>query len=73
MKTADLNTAIAEAERFLQRARALQKEIHGNDDPVMKLADRNLVSSYIWGSAASGACRRASMDLTRALAELRRK
>jgi hypothetical protein len=58
MDTTRLETAIAEAERFLNQARELQAE--------------QSAAKYITGSRLSGATRRASMDLTRALADLRR-
>lgn len=60
MNIRTLQAAIAEAERFLDLARELQ-------------AQSNHTSwSFITGTRASGATRRASMDLTRALADLRR-
>ena len=60
MNTRTLTTAIAAAERFLDLARELQAQA-GHADWI-----------YVTGTAASGATRRASMDLTRALADLRR-
>jgi hypothetical protein len=55
-----LRCAIAQAERFLAAAKELQAQSdHTSWD-------------WIVGTRASGACRRASMDLTRALADLRR-
>jgi hypothetical protein len=59
-----LDAAIAEAERFLAAARRLrERELsRGRDD-----------GRLIWASKESGACRRASMDLTRALADLRQR
>jgi hypothetical protein len=59
-----LDAAIAEAERFLVAARRLQeREIsRGRDD-----------GRLIWHSKESGACRRACLDLTRALADLRQR
>jgi hypothetical protein len=57
MTTRTLQTAINEAERFLDLARELQSDS---------------ANSYYTGSKTSGATRRASMDLTRALADLRR-
>lgn len=58
-----LITAVTEAHRFLARAEELQQkydELQGSlQDPFL-------------GSKESGAVRRASMDLTRALAELRK-
>jgi hypothetical protein len=59
MNTRTLQTAIAEAERFLDLARELQAEQRG-------------ACVYFTASKATGSTRRASMDLTRALADLRR-
>jgi len=64
MDRAKLAIAVSEAERFIKRARALPKpeayEMHGR--------------SYTNDSfpKEQGAIKRASMDLTRALADLRR-
>jgi len=56
-----LNTAIAEAKRFIKRAEAAKKRNYkGNGEYVL------------WFSKESAAAKRASMDLTRALAELRK-
>lgn len=59
-----LAAAVAEAERFIKRAKALPKprpyESHGRS-----LIDDNFPREQ-------GAIRRASMDLTRSLADLRR-
>lgn len=67
--------AVREAERFIARARELLKE----DDRVKRLkkeAEKEGCCEYIagpfQGSRESGSARRASMDLTRALAEMRR-
>lgn len=60
MNRVGLTKAIAEAKRFLQVA---QKA----------LADVPEHGSYICGTKHTAATRRASMDLTRALAELRGK
>jgi hypothetical protein len=57
MNARTLQAAINEAERFLDLARELQPEF---------------ANGYYHGSKVSGATRRASMDLTRALADLRR-
>lgn len=57
-----LNAAIHEAERFLAAARRLQQR----DDYQQTAA-----AGRLWPSADTGACRRASMDLTRSLAVLR--
>ena len=58
-----VNVAVAEAERFLARAHALLI-VDNQTEP----ADR----SVYYGSKETGALRRASMDLTRALADLRK-
>ena len=55
-----LDTAIHEANRFLARADKWRACMEAD-----KLA-------YLSGSAEGGACKRASLDLTRALAELRK-
>ena len=67
--------AVREAERFIARARKLLKE----DDRVKQLekeAEKEgryvHISGPFYGSRESGSARRASMDLTRALAEMRR-
>ena len=60
MNPKTLQAAIIEAERFLD----LAKELH------MQSAHVNWMD--IQGTARSGAVRRASMDLTRALTDLRR-
>lgn len=59
-----LQEAIAEAERFIAKAKAAEvrgvsRSIAG-DEPAM------------WACKENGAVRRASLDLTRALAELRK-
>ncbi len=56
-----LNTAIEEAKRFLGTASEAKKQARVVGD-----------HTFIDGGRASGACKRASMDLTRALADLRK-
>jgi hypothetical protein len=56
-----LNSAIAEAERFLVKAKELQNK-----------EGEKLNRGYLTGNALTGSVRRASMDLTRALAEMRK-
>ena len=51
--------AVAEAERFIRYANKMLAAAEERGDTVL------------FGSKESGACRRASLDLTRALAELR--
>ncbi|MEY2690230.1 MAG: hypothetical protein RL375_4430 [Pseudomonadota bacterium] len=70
MKYGQLDTAISEAQRFLKRAAAIKSQ-QRRVDPVQRLA---AMDSYIdAGPRETGALRRASMDLTRALADLRRR
>jgi hypothetical protein len=60
MNPRTLQVAITEAERFLRLAQELQAQANHTH------------FAWVKGTAASGATRRASMDLTRALADLRR-
>ena len=60
MKIDKLTDAMKEAERFLVKA-----EVACHSLRTDKFA-------YMSGTKETGACRRASMDLTRALAELRK-
>jgi hypothetical protein len=53
-----LNEAATEAQRFLRR--------------VVEYKDSITKKGTKWGTSESGALRRASLDLTRALAELRK-
>ena len=55
-----LNEAIQEAERYLKKAKRAQKASEVNK------------YFYITGCVESAACRRASMDLSRALSNMRR-
>lgn len=57
MDRTKLRAAIDEAERFLAAARAADKDTSGN---------------FLHGNHLTAAAKRASMDLTRALAKLRR-
>lgn len=57
MKAVDLENAIAYAKRFIQEAEACEADIH---------------PSFIQSGQQAAATKRASMDLTRALAKLRR-
>ena len=58
MNKSKLHKAMFEARRFHEKAKELDK-VGGND-------------SYLTGTALTGAVKRASMDLTRALADLRK-
>lgn len=59
MNLKQLDAAIFEAERFLQKANELRR-------------NRGAPSGHFYGSKESGSVKRSSMDLTRALADLRR-
>lgn len=61
MKRQTLQDAISEARRFIEKAEELQKH----------LAMRDQRECYGTLPREHGACRRASMDLTRKLADLR--
>jgi hypothetical protein len=69
MQHKDLQAAMAEARRFLKRAEALI-DAH-KTDPVVKLAAHDF--HFESCPREQGAVRRSSMDLTRALADLRRR
>jgi hypothetical protein len=60
MNIQTLNRAIAEAERFIESAKEVRQQAEHTD--------------WLWvtGTRFTGACKRASMDLTRALSDLRR-
>jgi hypothetical protein len=62
MKCANLEKAKGEALRFLEKVKELEQADTGG------LA----LCTYVWGGKHIGAVKRASMDLTRALAELRK-
>jgi len=63
MNAAKVALAIAEAERFLIRADAVRRS---------KASQFGTETHYMYCPKESGAMKRASMDLTRALAELRK-
>jgi hypothetical protein len=62
MRADSVDVAIREAERFLRTARGAKQTVRS-----INLTD------YIEAGAGAAACRRASLDLTRALAEMRRR
>ena len=64
MNRKKLTAAVAEATRFIERAKALP------DPAPYKSGNHTFVNDYF--PREQGAIRRASMDLTRALADLRR-
>lgn len=66
MRANDVETAEAEARRFLERVATLRR-MQGEGLPSSIPGDR-----YYEGSPYTAAVRRASMDLTRALAAVRR-
>ena len=58
MKVDKIKEAIYEAERFITKAKLALEKTEGKN--------------YLYANKENGACRRSSMDLTRALAELRK-
>ena len=62
MKHVALHKAKEEALRFLDRVKELEKNDTTEDTKF----------SYYWGSKYTGAVKRASLDLTRARAEMRK-
>lgn len=73
MKNANIDQAVAEAKRFLERATAYREALKSPDcqgwtDPQGKYHE----FLSIYAPLESGALRRASLDLTRALAAMRR-
>ena len=73
MKVDDISLAIAEAERFIERAVALRSKLVADDDRVRLLRETNPAGwAYHFAfPKESGAARRASLGLTRALAKMR--
>jgi hypothetical protein len=61
INTSALEESISEAQRFIKRARECVVELKEDERDY-----------YIVGTAKSGAVRRASMDLSRALSKLRK-
>ena len=66
MKLEALELAVREAERFLCKAKPLYAR---NNTKAARVSGQ---ISELWGSPSTAAVKRASMDLTRVLAELRR-
>jgi len=65
MQNGNIDRAIAEAKRFLERAKELKVAVRDPDDG-------KFLKTYPSAPKEHGALRRASLDLTRALAEMRR-
>lgn len=61
MKKMKISAAVREAQRFLEKNKEFEASI-----------TKGQFGGYVWGTKESGALRRASMDLTRALAEMRK-
>lgn len=76
MKLANLKTAMAEAERFITRAKSALAAHHVAVDPLPGYEEQArqhpVKDLHNYNPRENGALRRASMDLTRALAELRK-
>ena len=76
MTPSTLKKAIAEAERFIRAAEAvpLSGELPTMDGKVFKYVQRSIAPDETFApSKHSAAAKRASLDLTRALADLRRR
>jgi len=65
MKAQDINEARKEAKRFLKRIKELK------ESDMNKIAFMVPGRTYIYTSKESGALKRSSMDLTRALSKMR--
>ena len=66
MRVETLKEAIREAERFLVLAKQVKTKVYNASDKNKKFA---VVEDY---TKESSACKRASMDLTRALSNMRK-
>ena len=71
MQYADLNEAIFEAERFIKRAKETKKEITQRLTKCNRLKDKEIIK-YFSPNKIFSSCKRASMDLSRALSKMRR-
>ena len=65
MRLTNIHAAQAECKRFLARVAELEKALS-------RFADKDQETELGFGLPESGAVRRASMDLTRALAKMRK-
>ena len=75
MQVKALQYAIREAERFIVKAKEAEDEMEHNEAErrlSLKRQEKDPLYIFREGIKARAACRRASMDLTRSLAELRR-
>ncbi|NWL34451.1 hypothetical protein [Paenarthrobacter nitroguajacolicus] len=68
MTRSKIKGAITEAQRFIAKAEAALERINAENER----RDTTYQCDHSWGSAETGALRRASLDLTRNLAELRK-
>jgi hypothetical protein len=72
MKKQTLQRAIAEAERFLEVAKAAYSEIEKEETGIDGIQCGHPYHEKYWAKGSIlAACKRASMDLTRALSDLR--
>ena len=70
MENANIDRAIAEAKRFLERAKDLREATRYTNGSYE--CEGKIHKTYPSAPKEHGALRRASLDLTRALAEMRR-
>ncbi len=68
-----IEVAIEQAERFISVAKQAQKRIRNDFTKDQERLELINLSVYSTTSKETAACRRASMDLTRSLAQLRRR
>ena len=71
MTKTTLTKAIAEAERFLEKAKAAELELIKEETGIDGVQGGHPYSRYWPKGSVLAACKRASMDLTRILADLR--
>lgn len=73
MKDAKIDAAVAEAQRFIDKVEAYQREDQSRYDEERELEEKTGREQYhSTPGALHAAVRRASLDLTRSLAEMRR-
>lgn len=73
MNIATIREAIAEAERFMFKAEAALQRQRVAQERFRKAYPSSIHQGEVWDTCPeNAACKRASMDLTRALAKLRK-
>jgi len=72
MNRKTVNMAVVEAKRFIKAAETLLAAEHHRYDHITRTVDKQRWTGGSDSPKESGAARRASLDLTRALAEMRK-